>query len=75
MFLMSEVPLYHTVENAAFVASKFRALLDQICTTYGPELSRVIHVDRLLMKGSYSTVWTLPGFRPGTNAARFLQVL
>ena len=42
--LMSQVPLYHTVEYAAFVASKFRELLDQICTTYDPELSRVIQV-------------------------------
>jgi len=36
---------HHTVEYVAFVASKFRGLLDQICTTYGPEVNCVMQLD------------------------------
>ena len=35
---------YHTVEYAAFVASKCRGLLDQICTTSDPKIDRVMQV-------------------------------
>jgi len=35
----------HTVEFDSFVASRFRRLRDQICTTEGPKVNRMMQVD------------------------------
>ena len=52
------LPLHHTVDFKAFVPSKYRALRDQICTTYGFKVNSVMQVDERVVLHHVVGQWT-----------------